>query len=107
MGDPAVLEWLSRRNNRWNRGSDLAPVVLRAAADFILEREAVDEGASIVGDKSPSSMLNGEGVENLYKIYPDCRLLVIIRDPSATERDIRIVNEIAGTEPKQLGYLKA
>ena len=84
VGDPAVREWLARRNNRWNRGRDLSPVVLRAVADFILEREADAHGATIVGDKSPSSMLNGDAVKNLVKIYPDCRLIVIVRDPRDT-----------------------
>ncbi|MFQ5944181.1 MAG: sulfotransferase [Anaerolineales bacterium] len=82
--DPAVREWLVRRNNRWNRGKDPSPVILRAVADFILEREADVHEATIVGDKSPSSMLNGEAVRNLVKIYPDCRLLVIVRDPRDT-----------------------
>jgi hypothetical protein len=68
-----VGAWLARRSNRWNRGRDLAPVVLRAAADFILEREARREGKSIVGDKSPNSLLNGEAVRLAHAIYPEAR----------------------------------
>ena len=78
--DPEVAKWLGRRNNRWNRGRDLSPVVLRAAADFILEREADREGQSIVGDKSPSSRLHGAAVERLAAVYPDARLIYILRD---------------------------
>jgi hypothetical protein len=76
--------WLSRNSNRWNRGRDLSPVVLRAAADFILEREARAAGKGspgcLVGDKSPNSLLDGEAVRNLAKVYPDARLIFIVRD---------------------------
>jgi len=78
--DQAVGEWLSRPSNRWNRGGDLSPLVLRAAADFILERDARREGKRIVGDKSPNSLMNGESVNLLQKIYPDAHLIYIIRD---------------------------
>jgi hypothetical protein len=75
-----VGEWLKRGSNRWNRGRDLSPVVLRAAADYILEREARREGKRIVGDKSPSSLLDGEAVRLMHKVYPDGRLIYIVRD---------------------------
>lgn len=77
---PQVAEWLGRRDNRWNRGRDLSPVVLRAVADFILEREAARQGKGIVGDKSPSSRLHGAAVERLAAVYPDARLIYIVRD---------------------------
>jgi hypothetical protein len=80
VADDEVGAWLSRRSNRWNSGRDLSPLVLRAAADFIMEREARQLGKSIVGDKSPSSLLHGESVRLLHKVYPDARLLYIIRD---------------------------
>ena len=73
-------EWLTRRSNRWNHGKDLSPLVLRAAADFILERDARREGKSIVGDKSPNTLLNGEAVRNMHLVYPDAYLLYIVRD---------------------------
>jgi hypothetical protein len=78
--DPAVENWLTRRSNRWNRGKDLSPVVLRAAADFILERDARQAGKKIVGDKSPNSLLDGEAVRLMHKIYPEARLIYIVRD---------------------------
>jgi len=80
VADAQVRTWLARRSNRWNRGKDLAPVVLRAAADFILEREARLVGKPIVGDKSPNSLLNGQAVKNLHDVYPDARLIFIVRD---------------------------
>jgi hypothetical protein len=80
VDDPQVGDWLNRSSNRWNRGRDLSPVVLRAAADFILERDARLEGKRIVGDKSPSSLMDGEAVRSMSKVYPDGYLIAIVRD---------------------------
>jgi hypothetical protein len=80
VADPDVRSWLVRRSNRWNRGRDLSPVVLRAVADFILERDAQLVNKRIVGDKSPNSLLNGQAVTLLHNIYPDARLVFIVRD---------------------------
>jgi hypothetical protein len=84
VSDPEVGAWLGRRSNRWNQGRDLSPLVLRAASDFIMERDARREGKSApgctVGDKSPNSLLDGEAVRRLVKVYPDGRLVYIIRD---------------------------
>jgi LPS sulfotransferase NodH len=77
---PEAEEWLSRKSNRWNRGRDLSPLVLRAAADFIMERDAAKEGKHIVGDKGSSSMIHGQAVRDLHAIYPDARLIYIVRD---------------------------
>lgn len=73
-------EWLSRKSNRWNRGRDLSPVVLRAAADFIMERDAAKEDKRIVGDKSPSSTIHGRAVRDMHAVYPDAKLVYIVRD---------------------------
>jgi hypothetical protein len=35
-----IEEWLTRKSNRWNQGRDLSPLILRAAADFVMERDA-------------------------------------------------------------------
>jgi hypothetical protein len=77
---PVVREWLSRPDNRWNRGKDLSPVILRIVADYIMEREARQLGKRIVGDKSPNSLLDGRSVHKLYSIYPDAKLIYIARD---------------------------
>jgi hypothetical protein len=73
-------EWLTRKSNRWNQGRDLSPLVMRAVADFIMEREAAREGKMVVGDKSPSSTIHGQAVRDLYSIYPDAKLVNIVRD---------------------------
>lgn len=73
-------EWLTRKSNRWNDGKDLSPLVLRATADFILERDAAREGKRIVGDKSPSSTIHAQAVKDAFAIYPDAKIVYIVRD---------------------------
>lgn len=94
VSDPSVGDWLQRANNRWNRGGDLSAVVLRAAADIILEREARRHMKRIVGDKSPNSLLDGEAVRLLHKVYPDACLIYIIRDGRDTVLSHRFQNFI-------------
>ncbi|MBV6449343.1 MAG: hypothetical protein MHPDNHAH_00053 [Anaerolineales bacterium] len=75
-----IEEWLTRKSNRWNHERDLSPLVLRAAADFIMERDAAREGKRIVGDKSPSSTIHGAAVRDMHALYPDAKLVYIVRD---------------------------
>jgi LPS sulfotransferase NodH len=77
---PEAEEWLARKSNRWNDGRDLSPLVLRAAADLIMERDAAREGKRIVGDKSPSSVIHGQAVRDLHAVYPDAKIVYIVRD---------------------------
>ena len=80
VNTPDAEEWLARKSNRWNQGRDLSPLILRAAADFILERDAARAGKSIVGDKSPSSTIHGQAVRDMHAVYPDAKLVYIVRD---------------------------
>jgi len=80
VNTPEAEEWLTRKSNRWNHGRDLSPLVLRAAADIIMERDAVREGARVVGDKSPSSVIHGQAVRDLHAVYPDAKIVYIVRD---------------------------
>lgn len=80
VDSPEIQEWLTRRSNRWNQGRDLSPLVLRAVADVIMEREAEQVGKRIVGDKSPSSLIHGQAVRDLHAVYPDASLIYIVRD---------------------------
>jgi hypothetical protein len=75
-----IEDWFTRRSNRWNRGRDLSPVVLRAVSDYIMEREARPLGVKVVGDKSPNSLLDGEAVQLAHKVYPDGKIIFIVRD---------------------------
>lgn len=98
VADPQISAWLTRPSNRWNRGGDLSAVILRAAADFILERDARQVNKTIVGDKSPNSLLNGEAVSKLNKIYPDARLIYILRDGRDAVVSHRFQTFIDGTQ---------
>src|SRR5574339_1250085 len=80
VNTPDAEQWLTRKSNRWNQGRDLSPLILRAAADFILERDAAKEGKRIAGDKSPSSTIHGQAVRDAYAVYPDAKLVYIVRD---------------------------
>jgi LPS sulfotransferase NodH len=80
VNTPEAEEWLARKSNRWNHGRDLSVVMLRAAADFVMEREAVTEGKRIVGDKSPLSNILGQAVREVAAVYPDAKLIYIVRD---------------------------
>ncbi|KAA0254908.1 MAG: sulfotransferase, partial [Chloroflexi bacterium] len=75
-----IEEWLARKSNRWNQGRDLSPLVLRAAADFIMERDAAREGKTIVGDKSPTSTIHAQVVRDAFALYPDAKIVYIVRD---------------------------
>lgn len=99
---PEAEEWLTRKSNRWNRGRDLSPLVLRAAADFIMERDAAKEGKRIVGDKSPSSTIHGQAVRDLHALYPDAKLIYIVRDG----RDV-LVSERFRNLVEESRFLKA
>ena len=80
VDSPEAEEWLTRKSNRWNQGRNLSPLILRAAADFIMERDAAKEGKMIVGDKSPSSTIHGQAVHDMHAVYPDAKLVYIVRD---------------------------
>src|SRR5688572_23321361 len=80
VDSPDAEEWLTRKSNRWNQAKDLSPLILRATADFIMEREAIAEKKNIVGDKSPSSNIHGQAVLDMNAIYPDAKLIYIVRD---------------------------
>ncbi|KAA3646634.1 MAG: sulfotransferase [Chloroflexi bacterium] len=96
--DERIEAWLARRSNRWNRGRDLTPVALRAMADYILERDARREGAKVVGDKSPNVLTNGEAVKHMHSIYPDSKLIYIVRDGRDTLISHRFQNFIDGPQ---------
>ncbi len=80
VDSPEAEEWLTRKSNRWNQGRDLSPLILRASADFIMERDAARAEKNIVGDKSPSSTIHGQAVRDMHAVYPDAKLVYIVRD---------------------------
>jgi hypothetical protein len=109
VNTPEAEEWLARKSNRWNQGRDLSPLVLRAAADFIMERDAAKEGKHIVGDKSPSSTIHGQAVRDLHSIYPDAQLIYIVRDGRdvlVSERFRNLVEESKFLKPEDKGIIE-
>ncbi|HVN15664.1 MAG TPA: sulfotransferase, partial [Anaerolineales bacterium] len=80
VNSPEIEEWLSRETNRWNRGRDLSPLIMRAAADFVMERDARFYKKHIVGDKSPTTITSGQAIRDAHKIYPDVKIVYIVRD---------------------------
>ncbi len=102
-------EWLTRGSNRWNGGQDLSPLVMRASADFIMESDTKRAGAEkhIVGDKSPNSLNDGKSVQLMHAVYPDARLVNIVRDGRDTLISQRFRNFVEEssfltTEDKQI-----
>lgn len=96
VDSPEVEEWLTRRSNRWNLGRDLSALALRAVADFVLERDAAREGKPIVGDKSPSSTIHGQAVRDMHAVFPDAKLVYLVRDGrdvTVSERFRNLVEE--------------
>src|SRR5260370_18834022 len=51
VNTPEAEEWLTRKSNRWNQGGDLSPLMLRPAADFIMERYPRRQGTLIGGHR--------------------------------------------------------
>lgn len=80
VNSPEIEEWLKRGTNRWNLGRDLSPLVMRAAGDFILERDARRHDKHIVGDKSPTTVTAGQAIRDAHQIYPDAKIVYIVRD---------------------------
>ncbi len=79
FSSPEIRVWLERKSNRWTAGQGLETPLVRLVADFVMEREALREGKKQVGDKTPN--INGaQAVERLHAVYPDARLIYIVRD---------------------------
>jgi hypothetical protein len=97
---PSFRHWLRHPSNRWVHDWDPTAVLLRVACDTLLEREAETVGKRIVGDKSPNE--NGaQAVRWLAAVYPEARLLYIVRDGRDTVLSKRVQAFI--DQPESLG----
>jgi hypothetical protein len=74
-----IRAWLETRSNHWTVGKNLEAPLVRAAFDFIMERDALQAGKRVVGDKTPNAN-NGEAVRRMHALYPDASLIYILRD---------------------------
>ena len=79
FSDKEIRQWLEKRSNRWTSGQALETPLLRLIADYIMEREALRLGKEVVGDKTPNTN-GGQAVRRLKAVYPDARLIYIVRD---------------------------
>lgn len=78
--NPFAQNWVQRPSKYWNDGKNLSVKLMRSVCDFILEKEAKKFGKVIVGDKSNNNIVNGEAVKRLKLIYPDAKLIYLVRD---------------------------
>ncbi len=78
--DPTIMAKFHDPNFRWNEGQDSRTIFLRATIDFFLEKNAYKLGKNIVGDKSPNTYANGQAIRYMNAIYPDGKLIYILRD---------------------------
>jgi hypothetical protein len=97
---PAFRAWLRHPSNKWVAGWEPTPALLRACLDTILERGARQAGKRIVGDKSPNENAD-RAVRWISALYPDGRLIYIVRDGRDTILSKRIQAFI--DQPESLG----
>ncbi len=70
---------LERQANRWTKGKKMLTPIIRVACDFIMERQAEEEGKRIVGDETPNPN-NEIAIHRMNAIYPDANVLIVVRD---------------------------
>lgn len=90
LNSPATQDWLQRPSMYWNGGKNLSTKMMRSTCDFILEKEAKKFNKNIVGDKSNNNTVNGKAIERLKLIYPDAKVIFLIRDG----RDVAVSQRI-------------
>jgi hypothetical protein len=92
--------WLHHPSNRWSAGWEPTAVFLRVCCDVLMEWEGERVNKRVVGDKSPNG--NGaEAVRWLKAVYPDARLLYIVRDGRDTVLSKRV--QLFVDQPDSLG----
>lgn len=79
LGTQEVAAWVGRQNNRWLGSGRGMGVILRATMDYVMEAEAARLKKDIVGDKSPAVDWSRQ-LQSLVTLYPDARILNIVRD---------------------------
>jgi hypothetical protein len=79
LATPEFEAWLEGKNNHWTQGQNLMVPVIRLVGDYVMEREAFRLGKKIVGDESPNPNPGFE-IRKLHAIFPDARLLHVVRD---------------------------
>ena len=94
-----VSDWLRHNSNHWGERISSEAILARAVIEFILESQALSAGKRVVGDKTPN-LRNGEAVDRLHAVFPDAKLLFIVRDGRDTLVSLRLAEFI--NRPHQL-----
>ena len=79
LGSEYLRLWIER--SVWSRDGHTDEHVkdlVRLATDYFLTQELSKSGKKVVGDKTP--LLGPKFVEEIYEIYPEARVIHIIRD---------------------------
>ena len=79
LGSEYLRLWIER--SVWSRDGDPDEHIrdlVRLATDYFLTEELSRSGKKVVGDKTP--LLGPKFVEEIYEIYPEARVIHIIRD---------------------------
>jgi hypothetical protein len=79
FGSEYLRLWIER--SVWSRNGDRDEHIrdlVRLATDYFLREELSKSGKKVVGDKTP--LLGPKFVEEIYEIYPEARVIHIIRD---------------------------
>ena len=79
LGSEYLRLWIER--SVWSRDGDPDEHIrdlVRLATDYFLTEELSKSGKKVVGDKTP--LLGPKFVEEIYEIYPEARVIHIIRD---------------------------
>ena len=79
FGSEYLRLWIER--SVWSRNGDPDEHIrdlVRLATDYFLREELSKSGKKVVGDKTP--LLGPKFVEEIYEIYPEARVIHIIRD---------------------------
>jgi len=101
MTSEPISQWLWHHSNHWREGISSEAALARSAIETIMEMEANRLGKSIVGDKTPN-LRNAESVRRLHAVFPDAKLIFIVRDGRDVMVSLRLAQFI--TRPHELDW---
>jgi len=101
MTSEPISQWLWHHSNHWREGISSEVALARAVIETIMEMEANRLGKSIVGDKTPN-LRNAESVRRLHAVFPDAKLILIVRDGRDVMVSLRLAQFI--TRPHELDW---
>jgi hypothetical protein len=76
---PGLKAWFGAASNRWTVEGENPALLARVLCDFLMEHQAAALDKGIVGDKTPHED-GPAAMEWMHALYPDARLVYIVRD---------------------------